>query len=204
MQRRTTQDLDGGERLRILFRHLIVPTTTTPCEGRSAGHCLTGVAAAPAAAACNRRIGRPRPAVRRNYDRLPLMAGRDGDEGRPEAVRIGEAKPPVACPEAWPRGQKSSQVERRKATRFTPRARLPKGRRTKVLRLLALHPLALLARGKRSKPGAHRARGNDRAGPGFPHRYREGPVARVIRLDYHPPAQQKPIAKIQSSGRKLQ
>jgi hypothetical protein len=38
--------------------------------------------AAPAPAARNRRAGRPRPVVRRHYDRLPSMAGRWGDDGR--------------------------------------------------------------------------------------------------------------------------
>jgi len=45
--------------------------------------------AAPAAAARNRRAGRPRPVVRRHYDRLPLMAGRWSDDG--------QRKPPWTC-----------------------------------------------------------------------------------------------------------
>jgi hypothetical protein len=45
--------------------------------------------AAPAAAARNRRAGRPRPVVRRHQDRLPSMAGRWGDEGRRKPPRRG-------------------------------------------------------------------------------------------------------------------
>ena len=63
--------------------------------------------AAPAAAARNRRAGRPRPVVRRHQDRLPSMAGRWGDDGRRKPPRSQAGLPALRLTEARRRGQKS-------------------------------------------------------------------------------------------------
>src|SRR6188508_595837 len=63
--------------------------------------------AAPAAAARDRRAGRPRPVVRRHQDRLPSMAGRWGDDGRRKPPRSQAGLPASRPTEARRRGQKS-------------------------------------------------------------------------------------------------
>src|SRR6188508_1516715 len=63
--------------------------------------------AAPAAAARDRRAGRPRPVVRRHQDRLPSMAGRWGDDGRRKPPRSQADLPASRPTEARRRGQKS-------------------------------------------------------------------------------------------------
>src|SRR6185312_10216813 len=87
-----------------------------PCRltGRSGETCL--VDAAPAGGARNRAPGRPQPAVRRHYDRLPTSrAARVDDEGAvataPDKGRHGLSPTGSAAP----RGQKPPQVERREA-----------------------------------------------------------------------------------------
>ena len=73
--------------------------------------------AAPAGGIRNPVPGRPWPAVRRHYDRLPSMAGRGGDEGRRKlpgsGIRLGSRR----SPEARRQGQKSRvwRAERRHA-----------------------------------------------------------------------------------------
>ena len=62
------------------------------------------------------RSGGPGLAVRWHYDRLPSMAGRDGDEGWRKLPGSGVPKAlRVSCPEAWRSGTEKPPVERREA-----------------------------------------------------------------------------------------
>src|SRR5581483_5012949 len=81
--------------------------------------------AAPAAAARNRRAGRPRPVVRRHHDRLPLMAGRWGGDGRRKPPRRRPMKPAASPQRKYGAGDRKavtwSAAGRVRLTGRTPR-----------------------------------------------------------------------------------
>ena len=146
-----------------------------------------GVAAAPAAAACNRDTGRPRPAVRRHYDRLPLKGWtrRATKGGGSRLDGTAESRSRLPSRKHGPRGQKSrGGASEGDAPALKARpvvAREGESGRFKWTRLSVLHPSHSLKRRRRlarrsrkakagrmegcTKPGATFARGNEKACP---------------------------------------
>jgi len=117
----------------LLFHHLAregASPETIPEAERRRGRCRrTGIrpfgpgpgnrerlARRPRTGLVTPRSGGPGLAVRWHYDRLPSMAGRDGDEGWRKLPGSGVPKAlRVSCPEAWRPGTEKPQVERREA-----------------------------------------------------------------------------------------
>jgi len=117
----------------LLFHHLAregASPETIPEAERRRGRCRrTGIrpfgpgpgnrerlARRPRTGLVTPRSGGPGLAVRWHYDRLPSMAGRDGDEGWRKLPGSGVPKAlRVSCPEAWRPGTEKPPVERREA-----------------------------------------------------------------------------------------
>ena len=118
--------------------------------------------AAPAAAARNRRAGRPRPVVRRHQDRLPSMAGRWGDDGWRKPPRSQAGLPALRPTEARRRGQKSRRWSA--AWRSVPSqgAATPQGVGLMVAPRGAPSPFGRKARGPRGLSRDGPARGLDK------------------------------------------
>ena len=99
--------------------------------------------AAPAGGARNPAPGRPRVAVRPHYEGLPLMAGRDADEGRRKLPGSGPGNTGPSARGSVVPGTEIAAMERRGALRVDRKTRAAPRKRGTVVRLTALHPLGI-------------------------------------------------------------